>query len=337
MSRRHQPYGKEEGKSNKIKNGYGPIKEKDRGRDRIGNQYERPSRTLFIRNVNYGVSEEILREMFEPYGEIKRFFNLIEKRGMAFVTYYDSRSAEKAKREVQGRKVEGRTIDIHYALPKDEESTDEDDKNTGTLFVSFRNLKNPLPPNNEIKDYFSKWGEIKEVRECKNSPNQKFVEFYDLRDCEKAYNDTQNAPFSGGTLDVKYAIVKGPKDKRDSGSNRTAPSNVPPQNLSQLLLNTPLVGVNPILPNNFMTPQGISPFVIPQNLNLPAFSNFLPPMNSTNSVSYLTPNSPLNTTTNLQQPTLPYNPTATSSQLQQLVSFFMQPQAPSNANQQYKP
>lgn len=31
MSRRHQPYGKEEGKSNKIKNGYGPIKEKDRG------------------------------------------------------------------------------------------------------------------------------------------------------------------------------------------------------------------------------------------------------------------------------------------------------------------
>jgi len=48
MSRRHQPYGKEEGKSNKIKNGYGPIKEKDRGRDRIGNQYERPSRTLFI-------------------------------------------------------------------------------------------------------------------------------------------------------------------------------------------------------------------------------------------------------------------------------------------------
>lgn len=37
--------------------------------------------------MNYGVSEEILREMFEPYGEIKRFFNLIEKRGMAFVTY----------------------------------------------------------------------------------------------------------------------------------------------------------------------------------------------------------------------------------------------------------
>lgn len=49
--------------------------------------HERPTRTLFVRNVNYTVSEKQLRETFQKYGEIKRIFNLIEKRGMAFVTY----------------------------------------------------------------------------------------------------------------------------------------------------------------------------------------------------------------------------------------------------------
>lgn len=61
----------------------------DNDRDRRGDKVERerPSRTLFVRNINYSVSESTIREMFEQYGEIKRFFNLIEKRGMCFVTY----------------------------------------------------------------------------------------------------------------------------------------------------------------------------------------------------------------------------------------------------------
>lgn len=45
------------------------------------------SRTLFIRNVSYDVPESTIREMFEKYGEIKKLFLLVEKRGMAFITY----------------------------------------------------------------------------------------------------------------------------------------------------------------------------------------------------------------------------------------------------------
>jgi RNA recognition motif-containing protein len=48
---------------------------------------ERPTRTLFVRNISYNVSENEVYEIFAKFGELKRFFNLIEKRGMAFVTY----------------------------------------------------------------------------------------------------------------------------------------------------------------------------------------------------------------------------------------------------------
>ena len=40
-----------------------------------------------MRNISFEVSENQLREVFEEFGEVKRLFNLIQKRGMAFVTY----------------------------------------------------------------------------------------------------------------------------------------------------------------------------------------------------------------------------------------------------------
>lgn len=182
-----------------------------------GRTKERPGRTLFIRNINYEVSEKRLKGMLEEYGELKRWFNLIEKRGMAFVTFYDSRAAEKAKKRLQGMELNGRSIDVHFALPKEEgfERDEEDDKNTGTLFITFRGSPS-VPPNFEISKHFKQWGEVREVRDCKNSPNQKFVEFYDLRDCENAFNENQGAEFGGGILDIKYAFLHGKKDTQQS-------------------------------------------------------------------------------------------------------------------------
>jgi len=50
------------------------------------------------------------------------------------------------------------------------------------------------------------------VRDCKNSPNQKFIEYYDLRDCESAFNANQATDFMGGSLDIKYAFLQSKKD-----------------------------------------------------------------------------------------------------------------------------
>lgn len=48
---------------------------------------EKPTRTLFVRNISYDYSPDEIEQLFAKYGQIKKFFNLISKRGMAFITY----------------------------------------------------------------------------------------------------------------------------------------------------------------------------------------------------------------------------------------------------------
>ena len=48
---------------------------------------ERRSRVLFVRNISFNFPEEKFREMFESYGEIKKIYNQIQQRGIAFITY----------------------------------------------------------------------------------------------------------------------------------------------------------------------------------------------------------------------------------------------------------
>jgi len=176
---------------------------------------ERPSRTLFVRNIQYEVPEKLIKDMLDGFGEIKSFFNLIQKRGLAFATYYDVRSAERAKKDLQSKEINGRLIDVHFAIPKEDDPEFMDDKNTGTLFISLRNVTSPVN-NDDIKSHFEQWGGVKDVRECKNSPNQKFVEFYDLRDCAKAFEQSLNGPFMEGTLDVKHAFSQKKDGKPDT-------------------------------------------------------------------------------------------------------------------------
>jgi RNA recognition motif-containing protein len=46
-----------------------------------------PCRTLFVRNVLFGVSETLVLKEFERFGDVKTSFSLIPKRGLMFITY----------------------------------------------------------------------------------------------------------------------------------------------------------------------------------------------------------------------------------------------------------
>jgi len=109
---------------------------------------------------------------------------------------------------MQGSELNGRPIDVHFSLPKDEEDQTQDDKNNGTLFVSVRNSSSHIK-NTDMFSFFSQWGQVREVRDCRNSPTQKFVEYYDLRDAEKALASANGNDFyDQGVLDIKYAFVQ---------------------------------------------------------------------------------------------------------------------------------
>jgi hypothetical protein len=105
----------------------------------------------------------------------------------------------------------------------------------------------------KFEHFFEKWGEIREVRDCKNSPNQKFIEYYDLRDCEKAFEEALNAKYGEGTLDVKYAFLQ-KKQKEEKGSESSSGGNAQsnlqdsPPNISALNTNPLISPSQPIYP-----------------------------------------------------------------------------------------
>eukprot|EP01103_Thecamoeba_quadrilineata_P014435 TRINITY_DN4310_c0_g2_i1.p1 TRINITY_DN4310_c0_g2~~TRINITY_DN4310_c0_g2_i1.p1 ORF type:complete len:831 (+),score=148.37 TRINITY_DN4310_c0_g2_i1:133-2625(+) len=142
---------------------------------------EHPSRTLFVRNINSNVEDDELRSLFESFGTIRSIYTQCKHRGFVMISYYDIRHAKTAMRHLQGKIIRRRKIDIHYSIPKFNPT--EKDQNQGTLVVF--NL-DPNISNEELKSIFGYFGEIKEIRETPNKKHHKFVEFYDVRDADKA-------------------------------------------------------------------------------------------------------------------------------------------------------
>jgi len=159
---------------------------------------EHPSRTLFVRNISSTVEDEELKQIFESFGNIRTMYTQCKHRGFVMISYYDIRHAKGAMKGLQGKIIKKRKIDIHYSIPKDNPS--ERDLNQGTLVVF--NL-DPAITNDELKIVFSKFGEVKEIRETPNKKHHKFIEFYDVREADKAMKNLNKVEIKGKKIKIE--------------------------------------------------------------------------------------------------------------------------------------
>ena len=85
-------------------------------------------KNIFVGNLSFSVTEQTLRSLFEPYGAVGRV-NLVtdrdsgQPRGFAFVEMTNNAEAEKAMGALNGREVEGRTLNVNEARPKEDRSS----------------------------------------------------------------------------------------------------------------------------------------------------------------------------------------------------------------------
>ena len=82
---------------------------------------------IYVSNLSFNVHDEDLREFFAPYGEVTsaKIINDREtgrSRGFGFVEMSDTTAAHNAINELNGGTVEGRTIRVMEAKPKEEKS-----------------------------------------------------------------------------------------------------------------------------------------------------------------------------------------------------------------------
>ncbi len=80
---------------------------------------------IYVSNLSFNVRDEDLQEYFAEYGEVTSAKVILDKftnksRGFAFVEMADEEAAKKAIQELDGASVDGRTINVAVAKPREE-------------------------------------------------------------------------------------------------------------------------------------------------------------------------------------------------------------------------
>jgi len=80
---------------------------------------------IYVSNLSFNVQDEDLREFFTEYGEVTSAKVITDKftgksRGFGFVEMPDNEAAQKAISELDNGIVEGRTIKVMEAKPKED-------------------------------------------------------------------------------------------------------------------------------------------------------------------------------------------------------------------------
>jgi cold-inducible RNA-binding protein len=82
-------------------------------------------KNIFVGNLSYGATEDSVRAMFEAYGTVDRVSIVTDRdtgqaRGFGFVEMPVNAEADRAIAELNGRDLDGRTLNINEARPKED-------------------------------------------------------------------------------------------------------------------------------------------------------------------------------------------------------------------------
>ena len=80
---------------------------------------------IYVSNLSFNVTDEDLHDYFAEYGEVTSAKVIMDKftsksRGFAFVEMSDEEAAKKAIQELDGASVDGRTIGVSVAKPRED-------------------------------------------------------------------------------------------------------------------------------------------------------------------------------------------------------------------------
>jgi len=82
-------------------------------------------KNIFVGNLSFGTTEDTLRSAFEPYGSVDTI-NIIrdrdtgQPRGFAFVEMSNDAEANNAINGLNGKDLDGRSLNVNEARPKSE-------------------------------------------------------------------------------------------------------------------------------------------------------------------------------------------------------------------------
>lgn len=82
-------------------------------------------KNIFVGNLSFGATEASVRSMFEPFGSVDRVSIITDRdsgqpRGFAFVEMNNDEEGNRAIGDLNGRELDGRSLNINEARAKTE-------------------------------------------------------------------------------------------------------------------------------------------------------------------------------------------------------------------------
>jgi RNA recognition motif-containing protein len=79
---------------------------------------------IYVGNMAFTTTDHDLRQLFEPYGVVDEIRVIIDhdtgrSKGFGFVEMPDSTTAKAAMQGLQGKELEGRTLTVNEARPRE--------------------------------------------------------------------------------------------------------------------------------------------------------------------------------------------------------------------------
>jgi cold-inducible RNA-binding protein len=81
-------------------------------------------KNIFVGNLNFSTTEDVIRSMFEAYGTVDRVSLVTDRetgraRGFGFVEMSNDDEGDKAIAALNGKEVDGRALNVNEARPKE--------------------------------------------------------------------------------------------------------------------------------------------------------------------------------------------------------------------------
>jgi cold-inducible RNA-binding protein len=82
---------------------------------------------MYVGNLSFETTENDLQDLFEKHGTVNEVHLMMDRftsksRGFAFVTMNDGAQANAAMSAINGRELNGRTLNVNEARPREERS-----------------------------------------------------------------------------------------------------------------------------------------------------------------------------------------------------------------------
>jgi RNA recognition motif-containing protein len=180
---------------------------------------DKSTRRVEVRNLPPNLPPMELGTLFNECGERAHTdTEELARGGSVYLHFFDARAAEACVEKMNGKQVGGRSLDVSFLFGNDTSGVEA--VNTGTLWIRVRGRS---LSHEDMRQRFSQYGALRDVRNARGSLDVFFVEYYDLRDCERAFLQHRDPDVS-----LEYAKAQGPPSRGGArggrvGGGRDAP------------------------------------------------------------------------------------------------------------------